>query len=140
MAAPEALLNWGSYPEIQIVESTAAVLMDSISRQGKRDKEVFIGADTKGVERALYSNPVLEMDFSGYVAAWSGYAAEESGQDTTVGDCPGWPAAGSLHGFAGDSGAFVFEDPKSDGTREGKLTNISFKIVHYPRMGTTTPS
>ena len=123
MAAPDTLVNYGSYPELNIVVSDANILMDSHGRTASRDEDLFIGAVSKGVERALYSNPVLTLDFAGFVAAWSGWAASHPGARlAATSDIPGW-TSGGIFGFDGSTGNFIQLDQKSDGTREGKLIN-----------------
>lgn len=142
MAAPESLVNYGSYPEINFVVSTADVLMDSHSRTASRDEDLFVDATSKGVTRALYSNPVLTMEFSGFVAAWSGWAISHPGARlaTASTDVPGWPASGGVFGFDASTGNFIQLDQKSDGTREGKLTNFSCTVKHFPLMTAGAPS
>lgn len=136
MAAPAQQTAHGSHPTLNIVVDTADVLMESFTRNAKRTEDLFIGAETKAVQRALYSDPQLEMPFEGYVAAWSGLAIRHPGSALTdSGDVPGWPATGTVHGFAGDTGSFIFKDPTSKGTREGKLIDLSFTILHLPFIG-----
>lgn len=137
--APASLFNFGNFPYLNIVKSTADVLMDSHSRAGSREEELYKGAVSKAVERALYSNPILELDFGGHVAAWSGFAVKHPGTHSLLADIPGWPTGvgANIFGFEGDTGAFVFVDPKSDGTRDGKMTQLSFKFRHFPFMGSS---
>jgi len=140
MSAPNSLINYGSFPYLNIVKSTADVLMDSHSRSGTREEDLFKGAVSKAVERALYSNPVLDLEFDGFVSAWSGFAVKHPGTASLVADIPGWPTGGgaNVFGFEGDTGAFIFLDPKTNGTREGKMTNLAFKFRHFPFMGSST--
>lgn len=138
MPSPAQQTAHGNFPTLKIVVDTAAVLMESFGRNTKRDEDLFIGAGTHAVERALYSNPILEMPFEGKVAAWSGLAVQHAGSDAgDTTDVPGWPASGGVHGFAGDTGGFIFKDPSSKGTREGKLIDLSFTILHLPFLGYT---
>lgn len=140
MAAPDTLVNYNSFPYLNIVVSTADVIMDSHGRTASRDEDLFIGATTKCVERALYSNPILTLDFSGFVAAWTGWAASNPGDrvDATT-DIPGW-TSGGIFGFDGSTGNFIQLDQKSDGTREGKMVNFSCQIKHFPLMTAGAPT
>jgi|GEM_PF-7127001 len=137
MAAPTDIIASGSYPRLNIVISTADVLMDSVTRSAKRTEDLFIGAVSKAVIMADYSNPVLELAFVGFVAAWSGFASQHPGTSVALADIPGWPSGSgaNVHGFDGSTGVFIFEEPKSSGKREQKLTDIDFNIKHYPFMG-----
>ena len=142
MPAPDSLVNYGSYPELNIVVSTADVLMDSHGRTASRDEDLFLGAASKGVERAMYSNPVLTLDYAGFVAAHSGWAVSHPGARlaTASTDVPGWPASGGVFGFDASTGNFIQLDQKSDGTREGKLINFSCVVKHFPLMTAGAPS
>lgn len=138
MAAPALQVAHGSHPTLNIVVDTAAILMDSFTRNAKRTEDLFIGASTKCVERALYSDPQLEMPFAGFVTAWSGLATTHPGTAlANSAAVPGWPATGGVHGFAGDTGSFIFKDVTSKGGREAKLIDISFTILHLPLIGYT---
>jgi hypothetical protein len=143
MPAPDSLVNYGSYPELNIVVSTADVLMDSHGRTASRDEDLFIGAASKGVERAMYSNPMLTLDFAGFVAAHSGWAASHPGaRIAATTDIPAWPTGGgaNVFGFDGSTGNFIQLDQKTDGTREGKLINFSCVIKHFPLMTAGNPT
>ena len=143
MAAPDTLVNYGSFPELNIVVSTADILMDSHSRMATREEDLFKGAVSKGVERALYSNPVLELEFEGFVAAWSGWAVSHPGARlAATTDIPAWPTGSvtAIFGFDGTTGNFIQLDQKSNGTREGKLVNFSCKVKHFPAMTAGAPT
>jgi hypothetical protein len=139
MAAPTDIIASGSYPRINFTVSTADVLMDSVTRSAKRDQDLFIGAASKAVIMAQYANPVLELEFNGFVATstYTGFAGQHPGTTVNLTDIPGWPTSSgaNVHGFPGDTGVFIFEDPKTNSKRTANMVDVSFKIMHYPYMG-----
>lgn len=140
MAAPDKLIQYGSYPTLNILADTADVLMDNITRNGNRERELFKGCISLAVERILESNPTLSLEFKGFVAAWSGFAAQMPGTHVLLADIPGWPTGGGANVFAfdGSTGCFIYGEPKASRAREGKLTGLDFKIDHFPFAGSTT--
>lgn len=137
MAAPTLRTASGNMPtSIKFIADTAAVLMKSITRKATSKVEELIGSTTQSVEGTMEYDRQLTFSFDGMVNAWSGFATQLTG--TTVAassDVPGWPATGTCHGFAGDTGSFIFRNPESRDTNTENMVALTFEIVHLPYNG-----
>lgn len=117
MAAPSTYYAYGSHPTLDIVHAanTTHILMDSMEWGGARDEELFMAADTRAVNRALMSNPILTGTYSGSVLSFGGIITTNPGDDILLADVPGF-RSGGYFGFAGDTGVFIFKDMKISST------------------------
>ncbi len=130
MSAPAAVIVHGTAVTNSIVDE-ADILITSLEKSGTREKKSYKGLN--GADKIWkYVNPILTLNFSGYIAAFTGFADTMAGTAVTTlaNFLPATPTI--TQGFDSSEGIIVYEDPTVTENNEGDLPEISFTAVHGP--------